>query len=41
VRRNDKAIFATEKLAAHDTIEVGQTKLLFIPLCGDKFKWEK
>ena len=41
VRRNDKAIFATEKLEAFDTIEVGQTKLLFIPLCGDKFKWEK
>ena len=40
VRLNDKAIFATEKLAPYDTVEIGKTKLLFIPLCGDKFTWE-
>jgi len=24
---------------AYDTIEMGQTKLLFMPFCGEQFKW--
>jgi len=39
VRHNDKALFSTAELSAYDTIEVGKTKLLFIPLCNDKFQW--
>lgn len=27
-------------LQPYDLIEVGQTKLLFLPFCGEKFKWE-
>lgn len=27
-------------LQAYDIIELGQTHLLFVPLCGEKFNWE-
>lgn len=27
-------------LNSYDCIELGETKLLFIPLCGEQFKWE-
>ncbi len=37
---NDEAIYIPAKLAAYDIIELGETKLLFIPLCGDRFHWE-
>lgn len=39
VRVNDKAIFSTVQLAAYDRIELGTTKLLFLPLCGEVFSW--
>lgn len=39
VRLNDKAIFSTAQLQAYDTIEIGKTKLMFIPLCGERFEW--
>lgn len=41
VRVNDKAIFHTVKLEAYDRLVIGTTELLFLPLCGEKFKWEK
>lgn len=41
VRVNDKAIFQTVELKAYDRIVVGKTELIFIPLCGEKFEWEK
>lgn len=28
------------ELKAYDLIEMGQSKFLFIPFCGEKFKWE-
>jgi FHA domain len=28
-------------LNAYDLIEIGQTQLLFIPLCGERFNWEQ
>jgi hypothetical protein len=39
VRLNDKALFATAELFAHDILEIGKTKLVFVPLCGEKFEW--
>lgn len=39
VRHNDKAVFVTVQLSAYDMVEVGKTKLVFIPLCGEKFEW--
>ncbi len=36
---NGKAIEAAEKLNAYDEIGIGKSLLLFLPLCGEKFKW--
>lgn len=41
VRVNDKAIFQTVELKAYDRLEIGKTGLLFLPLCGENFEWEK
>jgi len=39
VRINEKALFGTAKLAPYDEIEVGKTKLIFMPLCSEHFEW--
>ncbi len=39
VRLNEKALFSTASLAAYDKIELGNTKFVFIPLCGGEFAW--
>ncbi len=39
VRLNDKALFSTATLVAYDKIELGNTKFVFIPLCGGEFAW--
>lgn len=36
---NDEEVLMGVSLEAYDIIEVGSTKLLFIPLCGEHFKW--
>lgn len=36
---NDEPVYIPVKLNAYDEIEFGNSKMLFIPLCGDKFKW--
>lgn len=41
VRVNNKAIFQTVSLEAYDRLMIGKTLLLFLPLCGDNFEWEK
>lgn len=40
VRLNDRALFSTSEIQAYDTIEIGKTKLIFIPLCGERFEWK-
>jgi len=37
---NGEEVIASELLAAYDTISIGQSELLFIPLCGERFQWE-
>jgi hypothetical protein len=39
VRLNGKALLTTAELKAYDTIEIGKTQLMFVPLCGEKFDW--
>ncbi len=39
VRYNGKALFNTTEIVAYDVIELGETKLLFVPLCGERFDW--
>ncbi len=37
---NDADVLAPVNLNAYDVIELGQTKLLLVPLCGENFRWE-
>lgn len=37
---NDEEVFTPMPLRAYDVIDFGETKLLFIPLCGEKFTWK-
>lgn len=37
---NGKEVIASELLATYDIISIGQSELLFIPLCGERFQWE-
>lgn len=41
VRVNGRAIFQTTTLEAYDKVMVGKTELLFVPLCGERFEWER
>lgn len=38
---NGEAVYAPAQLEAFDQIELGKSKLLFIPLCGGNFEWEE
>lgn len=37
---NGEEVDVPMPLQAYDRIELGQTHLLFVPLCGEKFNWE-
>lgn len=37
---NEEYITDSQKLSLHDTIELGDSKFMFVPLCGEKFSWE-
>lgn len=41
VRVNEKMILNTTMINAYDVLTVGLTKLLFVPLCGDRFDWNE
>lgn len=36
----DEPIYVPTKLEAYDVLELGETKLLFVPLCTEKFNWK-
>jgi hypothetical protein len=36
---NDRPVLDARPLKAWDIIEIGKTKLLFLPLCGQRFNW--
>lgn len=36
---NDEAIYVPTELKAYDVIELGKSRFLFIPLCGENFEW--
>jgi len=38
---NGEEVFAATLLNAYDIIDLGETKLLFVPLCCDRFDWKK
>jgi len=37
---NDMPLYVPQLLHPYDVIEFGETKLIFIPLCTDKFRWK-
>jgi hypothetical protein len=37
---NGEVLLSAKKLSAGDEMEVGQTKLRFVPLCGPDFSWD-
>lgn len=36
---NDEPLYVPQKLNAYDVLEMGDTKLMFIPLCNERFHW--
>ena len=38
---NDEPVLGPQELHPHDKIMMGNTKLLFVPFCGEKFQWKK
>ncbi len=41
VRLNGKPVLSTEELPSGSMIEIGETKLRFVALCGEEFDWDK
>lgn len=41
VRVNEKMVMVPTELHAHDILQIGETKLLFVPLCGERFSWDE
>lgn len=41
MRVNDDLLFGAKELAPYDVITLGLTKLIFVPLCTEKFTWEE
>lgn len=37
---NDEVVLESQKLQAYDLIQLGDTKLMLIPVCGEKFSWQ-
>ena len=37
---NGDEVFAATPLNAYDIIDFGETKLMFVPLCGERFTWK-
>ncbi|MBO7253484.1 MAG: FHA domain-containing protein [Oscillospiraceae bacterium] len=37
---NGKPVFGAEVLTIYDRIEIGNTMLMFVPLCSDQFSWQ-
>lgn len=37
---NGQPVHTSAELKARDTVDIGQTRLLFVPLCDEKFGWD-
>ena len=38
---NKQLVSGLTELNAYDKIKIGKTELVFVPLCGEKFQWDK
>lgn len=41
VRVNGKMVMGPTEIHAYDVLTVGETKLMFVPLCGERFNWDE
>lgn len=41
VRLNGKMVMVPSEIHAYDVITIGTTKLMFVPLCGERFNWDE
>ena len=37
---NEQVVLQSTPLEAYDILEIGATKLVFVPFCGDRFRWD-
>lgn len=37
---NDDVVLDNVKMKAHDVLQIGETKLMIIPCCGEQFSWD-
>ncbi|BDU50618.1 FHA domain-containing protein [Haliovirga abyssi] len=40
IYKSTEAIYTPTELNGYDVIEMGKSKFIFVPLCGDYFEWE-
>lgn len=40
VYHNDAAVYSPQALESYDMVELGDSKFVFIPFCGENFMWE-
>ena len=38
---NDEAVYTPQELSVYDTLELGKSKFIFIPLWGENFEWSE
>lgn len=38
---NDEEVITPVEMSDYDLIEIGETRLKFVPFCGEKFRWEE
>ncbi len=36
----ENPVYVPTELRSYDVLEIGETKLVFVPFCGDKFTWD-
>lgn len=41
IELNGEPVLAPMELHSHDILTIGTTKLMFIPLCNEKFRWDE
>lgn len=41
VRLNGKMVMSPAEIKAYDVISIGDSKLMFVPLCGERFDWDE
>ena len=39
-KKHEAAVYTPVVLSVYDVIEMGESKFLFVPFCGDHFRWE-